>query len=85
MEGTTAIPAAIKGGLYTADIPAAATDTNATRLRTPATEETGINIIRTATAAQANPCLNILHEVKGVFQPWAEDAFVMQLSPQPLI
>ncbi|KWX79866.1 hypothetical protein AMQ84_05480 [Paenibacillus riograndensis] len=59
MEGGTDLQAVIKGGLYTADILAAAADTRATRLRTHTAAETDINIIRIATAAQADPCLTL--------------------------
>lgn len=56
MEGEADLQAAIKGGLYTADIQAVITDTSDTHLRTRTTEEMDINIIRIATAAQADLC-----------------------------
>ncbi|OKP77918.1 hypothetical protein A3842_15405 [Paenibacillus sp. P3E] len=56
MEGEADLQAVIKRGLYTADILAVITDTNATHLRTRTMEEMDINIIRIATAAQANLC-----------------------------
>ncbi|AIQ67992.1 hypothetical protein PGRAT_10410 [Paenibacillus graminis] len=59
MEGGTDLQAAIKGGQDTADIQAAAADTRATHLQTHTMEEMDINIIRIATAAQADPCLTI--------------------------
>ncbi|GGG04294.1 hypothetical protein GCM10010912_56300 [Paenibacillus albidus] len=76
MEGATDIQAVIKGGLYTADIQAAATDTSDIHLQTHAAEEADINIIRTATAVQADSCLNMLHESKAPFTFLAEGAFL---------
>lgn len=75
--GIKDIQAVIKGGLYTTDTPAAATDTNATPLQIHTAEDMDINIIRTATAAQVDDRVIFLPKPQGAFQGSTEGAFLL--------